>query len=77
MPLETKKKEKESTQGLIRRFSKGIKKSGILKEARKRRFFKKPLSDRAKKEAAIRRNRLREEYNRKEKLGLNKDKQYR
>ncbi len=74
MPLEVKKQERESTQGLIRRFSKAIKKSGILKEARKRRFRQRPLSDKAKKEAALRREKIKKEYQRKEKLGLIKNK---
>ncbi len=74
MPLEIKKKERENTQGLIRRFSKAIKKSGILKEARKRRFRQRPLSGKAKKEGAIRRERIKKEYQKKEKLGLIKNK---
>jgi len=72
MPLEVKKKEKENTQSLIRRFAKAIKKSGILKEARKRKFFQRPLSQKAKKNAALRRVKLKKEFERKEKLGLNK-----
>ncbi len=72
MPLEVEKKERETTQSLIRRFSKAIKRSGILKEARKRRFFRRPLSDASKKNAALRKLRAGEEYERKEKLGLNK-----
>ena len=72
MSLKVEKKERETTQSLIRRFSKAIKRSGILKEARKRRFFRRPLSDKAKKVAALRKLKAGEEYERKEKLGLNK-----
>ncbi len=72
MSLKVEKKERETTQSLIRRFSKAIKRSGILKEARKRRFFRRPLSDAAKKKAALRKLKASEEYERKEKLGLNK-----
>lgn len=72
MSLKVKKKERETTQSLIRRFSKAIKQSGILKEARKRRFFQRPLSDASKKRAALRKLKAREEYEKKEKLGLNK-----
>ncbi len=72
MPLEVEKQDRESTQGLIRRFTKAIKKSGILKEARRRRFFQRPLSQRSKKDAALRRERLKEDFKKKEKLGLNK-----
>jgi len=74
MPLEIKKQERESVQGLIRRFSKAIKKSGILKEARKRRFKQRPLSEKAKKDAALRREKVKKEYQKKEKLGLIKSK---
>ena len=73
MPLEVEKQERESTQGLIRRFSKAIKRSGILKEARKRRFFCRPLSDKSKKEAALRKIRAKKEYEKKDKLGLIKN----
>lgn len=72
MSLKVEKKERETTQSLIRRFSKAIKQSGILKEARKRRFFQRPLSDASKKRAALRKLRAGEEYEKKEKLGLNK-----
>lgn len=72
MSLKVEKKERETTQSLIRRFSKAIKRSGILKEARKRRFFRRPLSDASKKKAALRKLKAGEEYERKEKLGLNK-----
>lgn len=74
MPLEVKKQERENTQSLIRRFTKAIKQSGILKEARKRRFYQKPLNETAKKSAALRRVKAREEYKKKEKLGLIKNK---
>lgn len=55
MSLEVKKKQKESTQGLIRRFSQRVRKSGILIQARKNRFADKSPSPLAKKKAALRR----------------------
>ena len=55
MALKIEKKERETTQSVIRRFSRAIKGSGILKEARKRRFFQKELNDTARKAAALRR----------------------
>ena len=73
MSLKVEKKERETTQSLIRRFSKAIKRSGILKESRRRRFFRRPLSDAAKKKAVLRKLKAGEEYERKEKLGLNKN----
>ncbi len=74
MPLEVKKQERENTQSLIRRFTKAIKRSGILKEARKRRFRQRPLSEKAKKNNALRKLKLRKEYEKKDKLGLIKNK---
>ena len=77
MSLEIKKQDRETTQSLIRRFTKSIKQSGILREARRRRFFERPLGKQAKKAVALRKIRAREEYAKAEKLGLNKDKGFR
>ena len=74
MPLKVEKQDKENTQSLIRRFTKAIKKSGILKEARKRRFRQRPLSERAKKEVALRREANKRNYEKMSKLGLIKSK---
>jgi ribosomal protein S21 len=46
----------------------------VLREARNRRFFTRPLSKQARKTAALRKIRAREEYAKAEKLGLNKNK---
>ncbi|MFH1714154.1 MAG: 30S ribosomal protein S21 [Candidatus Nealsonbacteria bacterium] len=73
MALEVKKQERESSQGLIRRFSKRIQKSGVLRQARKNRFFSRPKSKQMKKRAALRRGQLTAEYQKKKKLGLLKD----
>lgn len=72
MPLEVKRQERENTQSLIRRFSRAIKQSGILREARKKRFFQRSFSGRAKKESALRRVKLRQEYEKLDKMGLSK-----
>jgi len=69
MPLEVKRKQRESTQGLIRRFSQRVRRSGILRQARKIRFQKKAKSDEAKKKAALRKEQLKREYQRSEKMG--------
>ena len=69
MPLKTKKQAKESTQGLIRRFSRKMRKSGILIEARKKRFVKRDKSTQLKKRAALRKNELKEKYENLKKLG--------
>jgi len=69
MPLKTKKEAKESTQGLIRRFSRKMRKSGILIEARKKRFVKREKSTQLKKRAALRKNELKEKYEKLKKWG--------
>lgn len=68
MPLEIKKDEKESSQSLIRRFSRRVKQSGILIRARKNRFKDRPKSYPMKKRSALRREELKKEYLKKEKM---------
>ncbi|MDD5606466.1 MAG: hypothetical protein PHN37_01210 [Candidatus Pacebacteria bacterium] len=70
MPLEVKRSnEHENSQNLIRRFSKKMKQSGILIEARKKVYKKRPLSPQLKKRAALRREELKKEYQKLAKLG--------
>ena len=69
MPLKTEKQNRESTQSLIRRFSRKMKKSGILLEARKKRFVKREKSPQLKKRTALRRNELQKKYEKLKKLG--------
>lgn len=70
MTLEVRKKEKETSQSLIRRFSKRVQQSGILLEARKKRFKERSKSSEKKKKAALRREELKQKYEKLEKLGL-------
>ena len=58
MALEIKKQEKESSQGLARRFSKRVKLSGILLRARKGRFRDRIKSRQMRKRSALRREEL-------------------
>jgi len=69
MSLEIKRKPRESTLGLIRRFSQRVRKSGILIQARKIRFQDEPKSKLAKKRTALRKNQLKEKYERLKKTG--------
>lgn len=69
MPLEVKKQERETSQALIRRFTKGVQQSGILRRARDIQFFKKEKSPKMKKEAALRREEMKKEFKKLEKLG--------
>lgn len=69
MPLEFRKQDRESSQSLLRRFSNGVKRSGILIRARKTRFKLRKKSGNMQKKEALRREELRIEYRKKEKLG--------
>ena len=69
MPLEVKKKQGETSKSLVYRFSKKVKQSGILIEARRKRFFERRRSKKLEKRAALRRKQIEEERQRLEKLG--------
>jgi ribosomal protein S21 len=69
MALEARKQDKENTQSLIRRFTKRVQKSGILLQARQSRFHRRPKSRQMKKRAALRREKLKKEYEKLKKLG--------
>lgn len=72
MSLEVTKRERETSQSLIRRFTQKIQKSGVLRWARKRRFFIRPKSNQMKKRAALRRIEITKEYETARKLGIDK-----
>ncbi len=69
MALEITKKERESSQNLIRRFSKRVKQSGLLMRARKRKYKQRPKSHQLKNRAALRREEKRKEYETMKKMG--------
>ena len=69
MALEVKRKEKESSQSLARRFSKRLKQSGILFRARKRMYKRRKKSKQMRKRAALRREEIKKEYKKLRKLG--------
>lgn len=69
MVLEVKKQSSESSQSLVRRFTKGIQQSGILFKVRKNQFWQRPKSRNARKKAALRREELKKEYEKMKKLG--------
>ena len=69
MPLEVKRQNRETSQGLVRRFGQRLQRSGILRKVRKNRFQKRTKSDQAKKKEALRREELKKEYAKLEKLG--------
>ncbi|MEK7609189.1 MAG: hypothetical protein AAB476_01795 [Patescibacteria group bacterium] len=58
--IELKKKEKESTLNLLRRFTKKVRQSGVLLKARKNKFRIRAKNKLKVKNSALRRERLRE-----------------
>lgn len=71
--VEVRRKEKETFGAMLRRFTRRVQLSGVLKTTRKRRFFTKSLTKNKKKEAALRRIGVRRERMILEKLGKLKD----
>jgi len=69
MPIEIKKKTKESPQSLIRRFTQRVQRSGLLIRARKNRFRIKQKSKQMKKRTALRREELKAQYQKSRRLG--------
>lgn len=69
MALEIKRQARETSQSLVRRFGQRLQRSGILIRARRGRFKARHKSDATKKREALRREELRQEYRRLEKLG--------
>lgn len=69
MPLEVRKKIKESPQGLAYRFTKSMQKSGILLRARESQFRRRDKSREMKKRAAMRREERKKEYQKLKKMG--------
>jgi len=50
--------EKENSGSLIRRFSQTVKASGILREVRKKRYYREPKSERQQKASALWRKKI-------------------
>lgn len=71
--VQVKRREKESTNSLIRRFARRVQQSGLLKQARKNRFRQTPKSKRQTKEAALHREKVITEKERLRKLGKLED----
>ena len=68
MTLEVRKKEKETSQNLVHRFTKTVRQSGVLLEVRKGQFHKRAKSALAKKRSALRKVELRAEKKKADKL---------
>lgn len=70
MSVEVKRKPRESTSAMLRRFTRKVQLSGILLSARKARFQKRKRSRSLRKKDALYRERVKKERERKDKLGL-------
>ena len=67
--VEVKKRDNESTDSLIRRFSRKVQQSGVLLQARKVQYYQRKKSKRKLREEAQRRTELQSERDRLIKLG--------
>ncbi len=67
--VEVKKKDRESSDSLIKRFSRRVQQSGVLLSARKGRFYAKPQSRRQVRESAMYRSRVKKEVDKLKKMG--------
>lgn len=61
MPINVVKKDRETSQNLVHRFTKTVRQSGVLLQIRKGQFFKRAKSDLANKRSALRRVKSRAE----------------
>lgn len=67
--VEVVKKEKETSESLIRRFTRRLQQSGVLVKARKTRFRTKDKSKRKQREEALYRAKVRKEVDKLKKVG--------
>lgn len=66
----TKKDKAESSESLVRRFSRKIQQSGVLMTAKQNQYFEKPMSKRERRIRAISRRERRAQKIKRMKLGL-------
>ena len=69
MSIQINKNPRETSQNLVRRFSRRIQQSGILRRARNIRFTKRAKSPASKKQTALRKEELKKEYESLVKMG--------
>ena len=67
--FEIKRQERETNQALIRRFTRRLKDSGILINAKKSQFRKREKSAKMKKRAVLRKIEVKQVFEKKRKLG--------
>ena len=69
MTIEVKKKDRETSESLIRRFSRRVQQSGVLLRARRSRFRKDEKNKREKRLEALYKIKIRKEIEKLKKLG--------
>lgn len=69
MPMNVRKREGESSSSMLYRFSKLIQQSGILKEAKRRRFHVRKNNKRGRKMSALYKENKKKEMDKARKLG--------
>jgi ribosomal protein S21 len=69
--MKIQKQLRETSQSLVYRFTKAVQKSGVLVEARKRRFADRTKSENMLKRAALVRVEKKKEFDKAKKLGKN------
>jgi len=67
--MKIQKQLRETSQSLVYRFTKAVQKSGVLLEARKRRFTQKPKSKNMEKRGTLIKIEKRKEFEKAKKLG--------
>lgn len=67
--VEVRRKDGESGESLIRRFTRKVQQSGLLIRAKRRRFYEPPKTKREQKDDAIRRKSIREKREYLKKIG--------
>ena len=68
--VEVEKKDKETSESLIRRFTRQLQQSGVLPKARKLRFHEKKKTKRQLRDDAIYREKIRKEVDKLKKMGI-------
>ncbi len=67
--IEVKKKDRETSESLIKRFSRRVQQSGVLLQARRGRFYAKDKSKRQSRESALYRAKVKKEVDKFKKMG--------
>jgi ribosomal protein S21 len=70
MAIEVRKRDGDSPNAILFNFTKRMKRSGVMKEIRKRKFHKRAVSRMKRRSSAIHREEKRVEVERMKKLGL-------